>query len=285
MSFLDIKNPARRNELVQEYVDDMKTVRKRNLHTREEKLTIGEELNTLFKPVVQATEKAASEKKKEMEELRGALEKNADFAVTRPRKAGARTKYDDKTFGPYWTKTGKLHLGVSEIKQERLPGGVDQLVVGRRRYDMTPGFSALLTQIRPTEYTEDDFKNYTKLIAQTKTVNNPGPNAVANPKSTWKYKNLLKDMGLDMSDDTSTVTSPERQDDDVLFTPTRTSAGSGVGYHPGDMSGLSKKLELLSVEFLAGNTTVRNELVYVLDALLWLKKLTKKEYTEITNRL
>ena len=73
MSFLDIKNPARKNELVQEYVNAMQTVRKQNMHTREEKLVIGEELDTLLKPVAQATEKAASENKKEMEELRGAL--------------------------------------------------------------------------------------------------------------------------------------------------------------------------------------------------------------------
>ena len=53
MSFLDIKNPARRNELVKECVDAMQTVRKRNMHTREEKLAIEEELDTLFKPVVQ----------------------------------------------------------------------------------------------------------------------------------------------------------------------------------------------------------------------------------------
>ena len=73
MSFLDIKNPARRNELVKEYVDAMQTVGKRNMHTREEKLAIDEELDPLFKPVVQATEKAANENKEEIEELRGVL--------------------------------------------------------------------------------------------------------------------------------------------------------------------------------------------------------------------
>ena len=92
---------------------------------------------------------------------------------------------------------------MSDIKQEKAPNGSDWLIVGRRKYEITPGFSALLTQIHPTVYTETDFKNYTKLIAQTKVKTNP---AVANPKSTWKYKNLLKDMGLDMSDDSSTET-------------------------------------------------------------------------------
>ena len=187
MSFLDIKKKGR---VEKEYVDAMQTVRKRNMHTCEEKLAIGEELNTLFKPVVQATEKAASENKKEMEELRGTLNP-IDFAATR-----RKVKNDDKTFGPYRTKTGKLHLGVSEIKQERI-GDADQLVVGCKRYDLTPGFNALLTQVHPKDYTDDDLENYTKLIALTKAIYNPGPNAVANPKSTWKYKNLLKDMGLD----------------------------------------------------------------------------------------
>ena len=45
------------------------------------------------------------------------------------------------------------------------------------------------------------------------------------------------------------------------------------------------KLQLLAAEFFAGNTTVRNELVHVLDALLRLKDLTRKDYTNITVRL
>ena len=47
--------------------------------------------------------------------------------------------------------------------------------------------------------------------------------------------------------------------------------GFGVVYLPGDINGVKKKLQLLAAEFFAGNTTVRNELVHVLDALLRLK--------------
>ena len=50
-------------------------------------------------------------------------------------------------------------------------------------------------------------------------------------------------------------------------------------YLPGDINGLARKLQLLAAEFFAGDTTVRNELVHVLDALLRLKQLTRKEYT------
>ena len=44
--------------------------------------------------------------------------------------------------------------------------------------------------------------------------------------------------------------------------------GYGVVYLPGDIKELTKKLHLLAAEFFAGNTSVRNELVHVLYALL-----------------
>ena len=53
----------------------------------------------------------------------------------------------------------------------------------------------------------------------------------------------------------------------------------------GDIKALTDKLHLLSAEFFAGNTAVRNELVHVLDASLRLKQLTRREYTDINNRL
>ena len=59
----------------------------------------------------------------------------------------------------------------------------------------------------------------------------------------------------------------------------------GVVYLPGDIYGLARKLYLLAAEFFAGNTSVMNELVHVLDALLTLRQLTCKVYADITARL
>ena len=56
-------------------------------------------------------------------------------------------------------------------------------------------------------------------------------------------------------------------------------------YLPGDIKGHTYKLHLLLVEFFAGNTTVRDELVHVWDALFRLKQLKRREYTDINNRL
>ena len=58
MSFLAIKDPAKRTALVDEYVKAMKTVRQRNMMNREMKLAI-EELQTHFHSIVSATKQAA----------------------------------------------------------------------------------------------------------------------------------------------------------------------------------------------------------------------------------
>ena len=62
MSFLDIKDPAKRTALVDENAKAMKTVRQRNMMNREMKLAIGEELQTLFHPIVSATKQADERK-------------------------------------------------------------------------------------------------------------------------------------------------------------------------------------------------------------------------------
>ena len=61
MSSLDIKDPAERATLVKEYVTAMKTVKQRNMANRD-----GDELQTPFHPIVNATKQAAEETRKEL---------------------------------------------------------------------------------------------------------------------------------------------------------------------------------------------------------------------------
>ena len=73
MSFLDIKEPAERATLIKEYVTAMKTVKQRNMMKREMKLAIGNELQTLFHPIVNATKQAAEETRKELKPIKKKL--------------------------------------------------------------------------------------------------------------------------------------------------------------------------------------------------------------------
>ena len=60
-------------------------------------------------------------------------------------------------------------------------------------------------------------------------------------------------------------------------------SASGIQFLPGDIKGLETKLNLLLAEFQAGNTSTRNEIVFILDELLRRKRVSRKEYTEINN--
>ena len=60
-------------------------------------------------------------------------------------------------------------------------------------------------------------------------------------------------------------------------------SASGIQFLPGDIKGLETKLNLLLAEFRAGNTSTRNQIVFILDELLRRKQMSRKEYTEINN--
>ena len=177
---------------------------------------------------------------------------------------------------------------------------------------------------RPNQWTSGDYQAYKYLSIQTKVRSHPNPRGVARPRSTWKYKHMLRKMIVpgesiveEESEDSEDSVAGESTDSSSppikpgLFTkstieppsPAHTRSygkarktkdreafykgwkGDGVVFLPGDINGLTKKLQLLAAEFFAGNTTVRNELVHVLDALVRLKQLTRLEYTNITARL
>ena len=91
MSFLDIKDPARRTALVDEYVKARKTVRRRNMVNREKKLAIWEELHTLFHPIVSATKQAAEKTTevlvpvtKALEDIDGASKAQQQHTIPQP---------------------------------------------------------------------------------------------------------------------------------------------------------------------------------------------------------
>ena len=81
MSFLDIKDPGERTTLVKEYVTAMKTVKQRNIVKREMKLAIGDELQTLFHPIVNTTKRAAEGTRKELESMKKTLMDNQKHAA------------------------------------------------------------------------------------------------------------------------------------------------------------------------------------------------------------
>ena len=193
LSFLDIKNPAERAALVKEYVTAMKTAKQRNMMKRELKLAIGDELQTLFHPIVNATKQAAEETRKELEPMKKTLA-DIDGASNRPvAGSGSRVKNVDTTFGIFRRQDGQLQMG-SEIAKISEDGTI--LNVDGVEYDLTPGLHTLIVQkkTRPNQWTSGDYQPYKYLSIQTKVRSHPNPRGVARPRSTWKYKHMLRKM-------------------------------------------------------------------------------------------
>ena len=169
MSFLDIKDPAERATLVKEYVTAMKTVKPRNMAKRELELAIGDELQTLFHPIVNATKQAAEETRKELEPMKKTL------AAPQP------SKNVDTTFGIYSRKDGQLQMG-SEI----VAVNENTITVGDREYDLTPGLRAFIMQKHPqvSQWSSRDYRIYKSLAAQAKVKSHPNPRGSSRPRAT-----------------------------------------------------------------------------------------------------
>ena len=193
MSFLDIKDPAERATLVKEYVTAMKTVKQRNMTKREMKLAIGDELQTLFHPIVNATKQAAEETRKELEPMKkklsdidGALKASIDVAL-KPVAALQPGKNLDTTFGIYRRKDGQLQMGnkIVEIDEHEW-----FLLVDGKKYNFTPGLWAFITEkhSQVSQWSSQVYRTYKSLSAQTKVKSHPNPRGSIRPRATWKYK-------------------------------------------------------------------------------------------------
>ena len=195
MSFLDIKDPAKRMALVVEYVKAMNTVRRRNMVNREMKLAIGEELQTLFHPSVSATKRAAEKTAKELvpvkkasEDIDGALKAQQQHTIPPP-----SPSQKDLTFGIHATGDRRYAMGNSIVHIEG-----NTLKVDDKEYELTPGLRVLIPykKLRPQHYTSDDYYVYKAIVAQTRVKAYPNKRTgSARPRSTWEWKHMLKGHG------------------------------------------------------------------------------------------
>ena len=140
----------KRAALVDEYVTAMKTVKQRNMANCEMKIAIGDELQTLFHPIVNGTKQEAAEgtrkelaaMKKALTDIDGAL---AAQSVEAPSKTPLN-KNTGTTFGIHRGKDGQKGIGNKVV---RLDTNGKTLSVDDRGYKLTPGLFVLITKKHP----------------------------------------------------------------------------------------------------------------------------------------
>ena len=276
MSFLDIKNPAKRDAVVADYLTTVKNIKQRNLNERTKDLGRQRELVELFEPVIKSTEKSTEAITKEIaplqEEIRTLKVKQEDEDVAKQEKKTAsmlagldsvqRFHYLldkgqlDSYFAIQRTDDGRYIMGDKMIEVDKK----SNIYVDEIKYRRSPGLWSLVMMKVPSRdsYTSDDLDVYRDLVKHTNVMEYPA-NVTTNsrPRSTYKWR--------------------------IIFD---TFSGSGIEFLPGDIKGMKTKLSLLLGEFAAGNTSsTRNEIVCLLDELLRRSKLTRQEYNRINTYL
>ena len=269
MSFLQIKDPKKRDQIVADYVATIRQIQERNEDEKSTGLAKKVELEQTFEPIVKATEKAAKE-------ITDQLPNNLPPVHSAKTTKKTWDETSKETVLEYYLKDKTnldKYFGIQVINDKFVIGDKNievynnsDLAVDGKNYKGTPGLWRLIMTKNPTDFTDDDLKMYKDLAIRTELHTNPHAAAAGTngrPTATNKWKMLEK------------ILPPEEGGK---------KKGEGV-FLPGDIKGLTTKLNFILAEFRAGNTSTRNEIVFILDELLRRKRISRKEYTEINSFL
>ena len=314
MSFIKIKDPRKREELIKDFIETRKRIKDNFVAQKVGEAEYQTGLTKLFKPVTETqkattkeitdAQKAATEKftsellpiKEGIEELPTKLFrkifpsiefKASDIINFGPLAVDALlqafTKNNiDLTYGIY-AKDGKFKIGSKEANIEDNDIKVDDII-----FEGTKGFWELVTlkNPKPENYNNEDLSKYQRLVILTNTAyqnNNPNQNK---PKSSVskKWKNIIKPIWEAIKQ------QKENEDEDKYeeFTdegtdPQPVTSGTGLKILPSDPNALINRFDLLFSSKKAGHTGVKNEIVSILDELKRQGVINVNEYKKLNS--
>ena len=313
MSFIKVKDPRKREELVRDFIETRKRIKDNFIPRKVGEAEYQTGLTKLFKPVTETqkatakeiteAQKATAEKftsellpiKEGIEELPTKLFrkifpsielKASDIVNLGPLAVNAlleafTKKSIDLAFGIY-VQNGKFKIGNKEVNIEDNNIKIDDIT-----FEGTKGFWELVTSKNPNpeNYTEDDLNNYRRLVILTNTVyrgNNPNSNK---PKSSGspKWKNIISPIWKaikEQKEDEEEGNAYSLFDDE----PQPGTSGEGLKILPSDPNALIDRFDLLFSSKKAGHTGVRNEIVAILDELKRQGVISVQDYKKL-NRI
>ena len=304
MSFIKIKDPRKREELIKDLIETRKRIKDNFIARKVGEIEYQTGLTKLFKPVIETqkatakeitdTQKATAEKiTSELIPIKEGLKKIPDITFpTYPavemtkeeiEKLGpiatnaliklASKKGIDKSFG-LTVKNKKLHIGDKPITIKD-----NNIIIDGEEYTGTPGLWELIISQEPQEgkYTEDDYLNYINLLVQTNTIyqgNNPNQNR-AKSSGGDKWNKLISPVWEHIRESKKPLKRKRRQQDPIT--------GDGLKILPSDPNALIDRFDLLFSSQKAGHTGVRNEIISILDELKRQGVIKINEYKKINS--
>ena len=313
MSFIKIKDPRKREEMIKDLIETRKRIKDNFIARKVGESEYQTGLTKLFKPVTETqkatakeiteAQKATAEKftsellpiKEGIEELPTKLFrkifpsieiKASDIINFGPLAVEALlqafTKNNiDLTYGIY-AKDGKFNIGNKEAKIEDNDIKVDGII-----FEGTKGFWELVTSKNPKleNYTDDDLIKYRRLVILTNTAyrnNNPTQNYPKQSKG-HKWNNIIKPIWeaiKEQEEDEEEYKEFEEPDEDE---PTPGTSGTGLKILPSDPNALIDRFDLLFSSKKAGHTGVKNEIVAILDELKRQGVIKTNEYKKLNS--
>ena len=303
MSFIKIKDPRRREELIKDLIETRKRIKDNFIAKKVGEAEYQTGLTKLFKPVIETqkatakeiteAQKTATEKitqgllpiKAGIEGLPGAIsfptypalemteeeekeEKKDLGSIAKNYLTYAMGKDSDKIFGIYPDANNKLKIGSKFLKFEG-----DDIIIDNKTYIGTDGLWELIVSKEPQEgkYTEDDYINYINLLIQTNTIHQKNNPNSPKPKSSSskKWSTLISPVWEHIRESKKGEEGKgkgkgrKKRQED----PQPSTSGEGLTILPSDPNALIDRFDLLFSSKKAGHTGVRNEIISILDEL------------------
>ena len=276
MAFIDIEDPVKREQIVQDYIKNLKEIREKKENEKVRGITQRRDIEKVFQPVVQATEKSTSQITSEIKNLKEKpksdkpISEALDYYLNQLDKGKV-----DQYYGIY-EKNGIYMMGEKEIKVDK----DDNIFVDEAGFKGSRGLWRLIMMKKPTVFDPEDLRDYQELLMITNVLDVPHTTNSSNrPKNTAKYRFLTTNFQLadDQDDDNDDKEEESGEEEDE-----EKKDGTGISYLPGDINGLIEQLHLLLAESRAGNkSATKNQIVAILDQLLRRDFLTQDEYNGV----
>ena len=321
MSFIKVKDPRKREELIRDFIETRKRIKDNFVARKVGEIEYQTGLTKLFKPVTETqkatakeitdAQKATAEKiasellpiKESIEKLPGAISFPTYPALELSKEELIKIgpiarKYVQSNLGRKTTRAGlysendNLKIGYRPVKIEN-----DDIIINDERFKGTPGLWELITSDNIPEkekYKAEDLRDYITIMHITKATYDKNNKRVGGNNKMNKLikplvialeegggNKLIKEINKHFGYKEETDEDEEYEEYEE-FTLSPTK-GTGLKILPSDPNALIDHFDLLFSSKKAGHTGVRNEIVSILDELKRQGVIKTNEYKKLNS--
>ena len=228
MSFIKIKDPRKREELIKDFIETRKRIKDNFIARKVGEIEYQTGLTKLFKPVTETQKTTAKEitgaQKATAEKITGELlpiKESIGELATKEDISKLPLQVFNQIFPSIEFKSSEVMelgtLAVYSLIEAFTKEGVDKtfglhaknkkfhigdkpvtiknndIIIEGKKYDGSPGLWELITSNNPQKFTEEDYMNYINLLVQTNTIYQGNDPKNTKPKSSGgsKWNNLI----------------------------------------------------------------------------------------------